>query len=419
MFLTALRSDAKKKVNEVGWVDILVGIPSYNNQTTIAHVVEAAGEGLRRFYPNKRALIVVSDGGSVDDTREMAEAVQLPIGVERLVTIYRGVPGKGSSLRAVFEIAEALEPKAVLVVDADLRSITPDWVRNLIDPILSGQYQFVSPYYNRYKFDGTITKLIAYPLVRTFFGYRLRQPIGGDFGFSGDLVKYFARQHVWETDIAKYGIDVWLTIKAIEQNVTICQARLGAKIHTPKDPATLGPMFRQVVGTLFALIEEYRDAWRNIKESKEVSVFGSVTSVHPLPLPVSLNKLIDDFRYGYEHFGSLWQKVLSLETFEGVTQVLKKLGRKIDFSAELWAKVVYDFAVSFMVWKTDKQKLISTMTPLYYGRTAAFIDEVKDLSDEEADNLVEEQASLFESLRPYFFNKTWPVVLNSEKLDKK
>jgi hypothetical protein len=349
----------------------------------------------------------------------MAEAVQLPIGIERLVTIYRGVPGKGSSLRAVFEIAEALEPRAVLVVDADLRSITPDWIRNLIDPILSGQYQYVTPFYNRHKFDGTITKLIAYPLVRTFFGYRVKQPIGGDFGFSGDLVKYFARQHVWETDIAKYGIDVWLTIKAIEQNVNICQTRLGAKIHTPKDPATLGPMFRQVVGTLFALIEEYKDTWGEVKGSKEVNVFGLAASVQPLPVPVSLDKLLDDFKYGYEHFGSLWQEVLSVETFEGVTQVLKKLARKIDFPAELWAKVVYDFAVSFMIWKTDRQKLVSTMTPLYYGRTAAFIDEVKDLSSEEAEDLVEEQALIFENLRSYFFNKTRPVVLNPEKLDKK
>ena len=58
-------------------------------------------------------MIFVSDGGSTDDTREIANLVQMnSYNIEKIVTVYRGIPGKGSGLRAVFEAAKFLEAKA-------------------------------------------------------------------------------------------------------------------------------------------------------------------------------------------------------------------------------------------------------------------------------------------------------------------
>ena len=99
-----------------------------------------------------------------------------------------GVGGKGAALRTIFEIADALEVQALVVVDSDLRSIVPEWIELLAGPILKGGYDFVAPLYARYKYDGTITNTVTYPLTRALYGHRIRQPIGGDFGVSGDLV---------------------------------------------------------------------------------------------------------------------------------------------------------------------------------------------------------------------------------------
>jgi hypothetical protein len=64
---------------------------------------------------------------------------------EKIVSIYRGPGGKGTALRSVFEAAERLEVQACVVVDSDIRSITTDWVKYLIDPVITGGYQFVAP----------------------------------------------------------------------------------------------------------------------------------------------------------------------------------------------------------------------------------------------------------------------------------
>ena len=78
--------------------------------------------------------------------------------------------------------------QALVVVDSDLRSIVPEWIELLAGPILKGGYDFVAPLYARYKYDGTITNTVTYPLTRALYGNRIRQPIGGDFGGKGDFM---------------------------------------------------------------------------------------------------------------------------------------------------------------------------------------------------------------------------------------
>ncbi len=214
-FSSALREGTRRKIEHIRHADIIVGIPSYNSADTIGFVIENVAKGLDKYYSDFKCLIFVSDGGSTDDTREVASEVDTEeYGIEKIITIYRGIPGKGSAVRAILEAAEFLKVRAVALFDSDLKSITEEWVKNLITPLIDG-YDFVAPDYKRFKFDATITNTIAYNLTRALYGYRVRQPIGGDFGLSLPLAKFFLDQDVWETAVAKFGIDIWMTTNAI------------------------------------------------------------------------------------------------------------------------------------------------------------------------------------------------------------
>src|SRR2546429_125599 len=130
---------------------------------------------------------------------------------------------------------------------------------------------YVAPLYARHKHDGTITNSVAYPLTRALYGLRVRQPIGGEFGFRADLARAYLEQPVWDTDVARFGIDIFMTTTAIARRARIAQAFLGAKVHDPKDPAAdLGPMFTQVVGTLFRMATENESMWSRVEGSKAV-----------------------------------------------------------------------------------------------------------------------------------------------------
>lgn len=406
-FSTALRRYPRRRIEKIDNVDLVVGIPCYNNDATIAHVIKTVGQGLSTYFPKQRSLIIVCDGGSTDDSREESTAIPVEPFIEKLITIYRGVPGKGSALRGIFEVAEYLNARVCAVCDSDLRSITPEWIKNLIGPIEQEEYQVVAPYYRRFKFDGTITNNVVYCLTRALYGRRVRQPIGGDFAFSRKFIKTCMQEDVWDTDIARFGIDIWLTTTAIVKDFRLCQTRLGAKIHDVKDPSeTLGPMFRQVVSTLFSLMEQNYDFWKGVEGSKEVDIVGEEPKVEPEKFSINLGALVEDFKTGFNNFGPLWKSILTKKDFDEVKK-LTAMGVDDFFMAEdLWVRILYDFAATFHHWKKDRYKLVMLMTPLYFARIAHFVNIASEMSDEEAEKLIEGTANRFELEKDYLL-KRW------------
>ena len=404
---TALRGYTSKRIEEIESADILMGIPCYNNERTIAHVIQMVTHGLAKHYKDQRSVIFVADGGSTDDTREVAREFQIKPWQEKVVSIYRGPGGKGTALRSVFEAANRLKVRACAVVDSDLRSITSDWVQYLLDPVLSRDYQFVSPVYLRHKYDGTITNNIVYNITRALYGKRIRQPIGGDFAMSREVAKFYAEQDVWETDVAHFGIDIWMTTNAITQGFRICQSNLGAKIHDAKDPGQhLGPMFRQVVWTLCYLMERFEVQWKGVQGSEPVETFGLEGYVEPEPVNVDIEGMIEHFKIGFQQFSSLWKDIFSKACFDEIENAVEMDSNQFYLPTDAWAQILYELAATFHSWSVNRYRLIDLMTPLYYARVASFVRQSWDMTSQEAEELVEDQALKFEEHKDYLI-KVW------------
>jgi glycosyltransferase involved in cell wall biosynthesis len=404
---TALRNYTAKRLEEIERADILVGIPCYYNQSTINHVIQMVSHGIFNHYKDLRSVIMIADGGSTDDTREVAKEFEIKPWQEKITSIYRGPAGKGSAFRSIFEAAKRLKVKACMVVDSDLRSITGDWVKYLLEPILEKDYQYVSPIYSRYKYDGTITNNIVYNLTRALYGLRIRQPIGGDFAFVGELAKYYVDQDVWETDVARYGIDIWMTTNAITNNFKICQSNLGVKIHDAKDPAeSLGPMFRQVVHTLFVLMEQNEAEWKAVKGSRTVPVFGLKEFMEPEPIKVNLDRLVTEYKAGFRQFKGLYRDIFSPECLADLKKCAANAKTKFVMPVKTWVKVLYETAATFHHWTHNRTQLVNLVTPLYLGRVASFINQTKKMTSSEAEAVVEEQAQVFEEQKDYLI-KLW------------
>ncbi|MBE0478708.1 hypothetical protein IBX65_06280 [Candidatus Aerophobetes bacterium] len=419
---STLHQEAREKLEQVGRADILIGIPSYNNERTIGQVVKAIQCGLAKYFPTQKAVIMNSDGSSTDKTRDIVKKtsvytdldtilIEHPVHPARsLAAPYHGVPGKGSAFKAIFEMAYELNVNTCLVVDSDLRSITPEWVELLAGPVIRKGYDYVAPYYSRYKYDGTITNSIVYPLTRALYGKRIRQPIGGDFGFSRRMVENFLSKDVWGTDVARYGIDVWMTTIAINEGFKICQSFLGAKIHDAKDPScSLGPMFKQVVGTLFYLTSRYEENWRNVKGSRSTAMYGFCSETFPEPVSAKIKSMIEKFQTGVKENIVWWKSTLPEETVKELEKIAHLSPKEFTFPAELWVKVVYDFATVYKNIgkitspdaKNGQEKLLTSLIPLYFGRTASFVRETKNMSTAEAEQVVEKLCTEFERMKPY------------------
>jgi glycosyltransferase involved in cell wall biosynthesis len=413
-----LKKEIQEATERIKEADILIGIPSFNNARTIGHVVKAVQVGLAKYFRDKKSVLVNSDGGSTDGTMDIVKNTAIEdfqsillshrvAPVFKITTPYHGIPGKGSAFRTIFEIAGALDVKACAVVDSDLRSITPEWIELLIKPIIDANYDYVSPLYHRHKYDGTITNSIVYPLTRALYGKRVRQPIGGDFGFSGELAKFYLTKDVWETDVAKYGIDIWMTTTAIASNFKIAQAFLGAKIHDPKDPgADLSSMLYQVIGATFDLMKEYSHVWKKIIGSEPVPTCGFQYAVGLEPVSVNLDRMIDKFRLGVTELIGMWKGFFPEEIIYFLQRAKGLQKEEFYIPDDVWVKIIYSSAIATHKKLFNKEHLLKSLTPLYLGKIASFVIETWESSASEVEEKIERLSMCFENEKEFLI-KNW------------
>lgn len=404
MIETSLRLDAQRRLADVGMADIVVGIPTYKHARTVAPVMKTVAEGLARDFRGMKTVITVVDGGSPDETVAVANQVPLPAGVKRLVTSYQGVQGKGSAVRGIFEIARAVRARVIVILEADLQSITSDWVEKLARPILDKQYQLAIPHYVRPLPDGAMTDLLAYPITKLLYGADIRQPMGGEYALSAELAQRIATRDVWETDVARHGVDIWLTTVAVNENVQMCQVRLGVKLDDSRELLlSFDPTFVQAIGTLFRLIDIYKRRWQDAQQKRVAPFFGNGIAAEPVRpwIPsVSAAALGDAFVAGSRRYTRLWKTALTPST----RNVIKELSEAPDgatrFSAKLWARTVYDFCTVYNQGEGDPDKIVAALLPLYYARCATLMRET-NMEPAAVERAVQEQAKEFLIEKPY------------------
>jgi hypothetical protein len=400
----AIGEAARSHIRRMKKQDIVVGVPSYKNSRTIGLVMESIGEGIRRYFPDATGLIVVADGGSTDDTLDIAGKVALPENISRVVGEYRGVTGKGTAIRAVMEAADMADAAACAIVDADVRSITPEWIERLIGPIMSAHADFVTPMYTRDRHEVTINDMIAYPVTRALYGRDIRQPLGGEIAMSTRAWQLFLGKDVWETDVARFGIHIWMTTLAINAGWRLHQAPLGTKTHDFKDP-TVGfePKFMQIVGTLFRLMTTYRRVWPEIAGTQDVPIWGTMEHLDPDPVPTTRQTLWEGFKKGVRRYRKNLNQILTADQLELIGQLIAD--ERPDFPSPEWARIVMDFAVVYNRGEGDPDKVALSLLPLYYARKAALLRQLEGQPWTAVEEEIHDQAVAFVDRKHYLIDR--------------
>jgi len=394
--------------DDIKKAEIIVGIPSYNEADAISYPTQQSSIGLKEYFKDRSSVIINCDNASTDNTKEafLGSETEVP---KIYLSTPAGVKGKGNNFKNLFQKAVDLKARAIVVVDADLKSITPKWIKHLGEPLFMG-YGYVAPVYIRHKYDGTITNNIAYPLSRTLYGRRIRQPIGGDFGFSGRLAKVYLEHHAWQENVTQYGIDIWMTTLAMNHGGTLCQTFMGCpKIHRAKDPAkTLGPMFKHVIGTIFSLMIDLEDFWKRVVWSKPTPIFGFGLGENEAPPPVEVDedRLYSNFTEGFTaHRDTLEENLLS-DVFGKLMEVSQTGLDTFEFPVSLWAKILFSLAAAYNRSPSQRDAILEALIPLYFGRTYSYVKTTKWMETRQAEEYIEEQCNIFEETKPYLL-KYW------------
>ncbi len=349
---------------------VVVGIPSYNESDSISYVTKIIDEGLGEYFPGKKSIIVNVDNNSPDNTKEAFLDTNTRI-EKKYISTPHGIRGKGNNILNLFNFAIQVHADIVIIVDADLKSITKEWIEYLGRPVADG-YDYVIPLYSRHQFDGTITNHICYPVMFGMFSMDIRQPIGGEFAFSPKLIKYLLKQS-WTESTKQYGIDIFMSLNAVLGGFKICQSGLGTKIHKASAPK-LGIMFEQVIDTLLTVLVQNKGAWmtRNNGDFVAPDTFGLKDLAEPQELDTNILDLKEKARMEYSKYQTDIKELLEPYAFSRIHEMFQV--EVFDLTILLWTQIFYSLVYRYDISKSngDRKKIINSLKPLYFARSLSF-----------------------------------------------
>ena len=414
---SVLTDDFLRQLISVGEVDILVGLPTYNNAKTIGPVIASIQEGILRWFPRQRAAIVNADGGSRDGTPELVQSAAIEDVQQRafnrlalrtlhsISTQYGNHLARGSALHAILAAGDLLRTRAGVVISPESTNLKPEWLPALLKPVYSDGFDFVLPTYARHKFDGLLITNLLYPMMRALYGLRIREPYALDYAFSGTFGSQFLTQNAWNDESARAGSEVRLTLAAITGGCRICQSFAGNKPHVERHAADLVPALRQTIGVLFSAMESTFSFWSSKSGSVAITTVGVEQQFTLEPLRVNRKRLLDMFRTGVAELRSVFQSILTTNTLEEIQRISQLEEDDFHYPAELWVKTVYEFAVAYRAAVISRDHVIQALAPLFRGRALTFLIENRGGSASDVEYSIETLCQEFERLKPYLIER--------------
>ncbi|MGA8617177.1 MAG: hypothetical protein WB660_01450 [Candidatus Sulfotelmatobacter sp.] len=408
-----LTDEFVRQLITVGEIDILIGLPTHNNAKTIGSVVAAIQGGILQWFSRDRVAILDADAGSRDGTPDLVVSASIDDVQQRafnrlalrtlhsISTQYGNSVARGTALRTILAAAELLRANATAVISPESTNIRPEWLRALLKPISTDNFDLVLPTYARHKFDGLLITNLLYPVTRALYGLRIREPYASEYAFSSHLGSQFLAQNNWNDESARAGCEVRFTLAAIAGGLRVSQSFLGTKDHIERHAADLVPALRQTIGVLFWSMESDFSLWSSRTGSQPIPTTGPEQQFTLDPQRVNRKRLLEMFRSGVAQLESVFKTILSPATLAELQRIAGLEEDDFCYSAELWVKTVYEFAAAHHKAVINRDHIIQALAPLFRGRALTFLLENRNTSAPDVEANIDSLCLEFERLKPY------------------
>jgi glucosylglycerate synthase len=404
-----LPAEIERRLAAVGDLDLLLVVLTYQHAATAGGVVRGLGKAVHTHFPEARFLVLHWDAGSTDGTLEaVAEAAgETPVlsladraAAPRAMTASHRVPGADLAFRLACRVARTTGARAVGLVGADLRSVPEAFVAGLLGPVWAGELDLVAPLFARHVLDGTVTSCLLYPLTRALYGGSVRHLVASELGLGRELVLRLEAAPGWGT-AASRPLPLFLAATAAGLGVRLGERALGAREAEPGESRhDLGAIMSEVVGGAFALAEIQEETWRERGLAATPVLHGAPALAASEVSPASQARMVGAFRQGVRDLQPIWEQGLSATTLADLYALGDLAPDEFVFSAELWARVVFDVLLAYRFRVLHRDHLLRSLVPLYFGRLAALCREAARLPAVAQERLLERQAQAFERAKP-------------------
>ncbi|MDR1577521.1 MAG: hypothetical protein LBT86_04745 [Deltaproteobacteria bacterium] len=390
--------------------DLVVGFLSKNDATTIERMAIKVSEGLIQDFPGLKTVLVLSDCHSEDNVVETF--FQSPTESPKLAMVTppdRALETQG--LFNLFFLAERLQAKTIVVQNADTLTIKRTWLKRLIQPILDDIADFTNPLYSRNAIDSPVTNLMVYPMIRSLFGRRLRQPILTDWAFNERFLKTLLAYPDWPTCPGLMTPELLVKVLAITGGFRICQSIMTEGRHglsnLSMDTPHIIKMFQQLARGIFEAMARFKANWVKVTRSKPTSVIGTnlKQGLFPARYQFNFKELHTEILDLLKDTESQWRDVLGVAN-DLRQYLLTTPLNDLDISAQKWGMFLFQCGGLYENLDSSGQdKLVAAITPVFLARFLTFQKNTLGLSATQVESQVEIAAVNLEKLKKEFLSQ--------------
>ncbi|HEY6904142.1 MAG TPA: hypothetical protein VI216_07520 [Candidatus Acidoferrales bacterium] len=319
-----------------------------------------------------------------------------------------------AAYHSAFSIGERLGARACCVIASQVAIDPPRWVSEFAQPLLESQCDLVVPSYGHQKFQGLLNSGIMCPLTRSLYGKRIQNPLGPDLGVSQKLFqKITASNRASRNDAAITHPLISLTPAAACENLRISQAYFGSRTYPPPDWTNTSSILVQALGPVFLEMEKRAPCWQRVRGSVSIPAAGPRVAVSGDEATPDVARMIESFQLGVRDLQEIWGLVLPPATLLELRKLARLEAQQFRMGDELWARIVYDFALAHRLRTINRDHLLRSMAPLYLAWVASYANEVKTAGSAAVDQRLERLCLAYETTKAYLVSRwRWPDRFN-------
>jgi hypothetical protein len=175
----------------------------------------------------------------------------------------------------------------------------------------------------------------------------------------------------------------------------------------------LSAVLGQLAGSLFQDMDLYASHWQRIRGSQATAAWGNAAEGAADGQAIDPQPMLDSFLLGSKSLDEVWRLVLPPNSLLELRKLTRLSPEQFRMPDELWACIVYDFALAYRLRSMSRVHLLGALTPLYLGWVASWVREVSNLSSEAAEQRLEQAARAWEEKKPYLVSRwRWPDRFN-------
>ncbi len=294
-----------------------------------------------------------------------------------------------------------------IVVATEAFAARPDLLAAFAASLREGA-DVVLPRFSTGAHDALVTAALLYPITRALFGGQARFPLPVAAALSPRMLQRLAPS---AQRIGAEGL-LWPVSEAAVAGFLVREIDVG--MHTPPPPpdADLNQLLTGVASSLFLDVEAKATFWQRMRQ-----VTSAADPAMSLPSGGSeaaseVAEIVDSFRLAYANLLEIWSLVLPPQTLVALKRLSQASPSNFVLQPELWARIVYEFALAFHLRSLNRGHLLGALTPLYLAWVASHVRAVGD-DAELAAQLVSITAAAFEREKPYLVSRwRWPDRFN-------